>query len=106
VDTESLKGYLKYEISLDELYAVDDRYDFLRQRDAIFIENSAKSPQEPDRALEVRHIYNGPLIDYLNDHPERYHIQQAARRQIGREVADNERLTILEVIPTWVSERD
>lgn len=106
LDLETLKGYMKYEISLDELYAVDDRYAFLRQGDAICIENSSSSSQEPERAVEVRYIYKGPLLEYLNNHPESYRVRLAAKRQIGREVADDEQVTIVEVVPTWASQQN
>lgn len=106
LDAETLKSVMRYESSLKELYAVDDRYDFLHPHDVVFLENTADSPQEPGRALEVRYVHKGTLIEYLSQHPESYRIRQTARSQVGRDIVDDEPITILEVDPTWVYERN
>ena len=102
LDSEALKAFLNHTPRLDTLYAADNRFDFLRQRDIIAVANSAGKPSELEHLLEVRHIQKGSFIDYLNDHRGNYRVRQDAMRQIGREIADEEHLTILEVETTWL----
>ena len=85
---------------MDTLYAVDNRFDTLGQRDIIAVANSAKQPGEPDCFLQILHIQKGFFHEYLNDHHDKYRIRQAAKRQIGREIADEEQVIILEVETT------
>jgi hypothetical protein len=101
LDAETLKGFLDYTDRLDTLYAVDNRFDFLRQRDIIAVANSAGQSGGSDRFLQVLHVQKCSFIEYLNDHHADYRIRLAARRQVGREIADEEQLTILEVEVTW-----
>jgi hypothetical protein len=101
LDAETLKGFVDYKDRLDTLYAVDNRFDFLRQRDIIAVANSAGQSGGSDRFLQVLHVEKCSFIEYLNDHHGDYRIRLAARRQVGREIADEEQLTILEVDITW-----
>ena len=104
LDPETLKGFLGYKDRLDTLYAVDNRFDFLRQRDIIAVTGTARTPEESDRLLQILHIQKSPFLEYLNDHYGDFRIRQAAKRQIGREIADEEQVTILEVETTYVNE--
>jgi hypothetical protein len=84
LDPETLKGFLDYSFNLDTLYAVDNRFDFLRPHDIIAVSDSSHQPGEPGRLLEIRHIQKGPFLEYLKDHVRAYSIRLAAQRQIGR----------------------
>ncbi len=101
LDTETLKGFVDHRDRLDALYAVDNRFDFLRQRDIIAVANSARRPDQSDVFLQIMHIQKGPFLEYLNDRND-YRIRQAAKRQIGREITDEEQVTILEVETTYM----
>jgi len=103
-DPETLKGWLDYTVDLDTLYAVDNRFDFLQQRDIIAVANSARESGASDRLLQIRHIQKGPLLEYLKYQHGDHRIRTAAKRQIGREIADDEHLTILEVATTFRTE--
>lgn len=83
--------------AVDTLYAVDDRYDFLQQRDIVAVANSASQAGEPERYLQILHIQRGPLGDYIASNLSPFNIRFAAQRQIGREIADEERIVVLEV---------
>jgi len=98
---EVLKGFRDYG-PLDTLYAVDDRFDFLRQRDIIAVADSARQAGAFERFLQILHIQKGPFVEYLRDHHEPFSIRHDAQRQIGREIADEEQVTILEVETTHV----
>jgi hypothetical protein len=96
-----LKEFREYG-PLDTLYAVDGRFDFLRQRDIVAVANSAREAGYPDRLLQILHIQKGPFADYLKEHGEPFDMRQAARRQVGREIADEEQVTIFEVETAYV----
>jgi hypothetical protein len=96
LDPAILKGFRDYGL-LDTLYALDDRFDFLHQRDIVAVADSAYSADHSDRLLQVLSIQKGPFAEYLKDQRDPYGIQHDAKRQIGREVADEEHVTILEV---------
>jgi hypothetical protein len=101
LDAETLKGVKDYSLPLNTLFALDGRFDFLQQRDIISVANSGRAGYA-DHDIEVRHIYKGPFADYLNKQPETHTARQAAMRQIGREVGDEEQIAILEVEITYV----
>jgi hypothetical protein len=82
---------------LDTLYAVDDKFDFLQQRDIVAVADSAREAGGPDRMLQILHIYKGPFVEYLKDRIDPFGIRHDARRKIGRDVVDEEQVTILEV---------
>jgi hypothetical protein len=96
LDPTILKGFRDYG-PLDKLYALDDRFDFLRQRDVVAVADSAYSVDQSDRLLQVLYIRKGPFAEYLKDQPEPFGTRRDAKRQIGRDVADDEHVTILEV---------
>jgi hypothetical protein len=103
LDLETLKTFRGYE-RLDTLYAVDDRFDSLRQRDIIAVADNGELPDAPQRRLLIKHIQKSRLLEYINDHDGNYHVRWAAQRQIGREIGDEELVTILEVEITYASE--
>lgn len=96
LDPETLSGLKNYKISLDTLFTLDDRFDFLRQRDVVGVDGLG------ERFLEVRHIYKGPFAQYLNRQSDQYNIRHAAKRQIGREVDGEDPVTVLEVESTFI----
>jgi hypothetical protein len=102
LDVATLKGLKDYTLALDTLFALDDRFDFLQQRDVVEVANSVRESYGSDRDIEVRHIYKGPFVQYLNEVPDKYSVREAAKRQIGREVGDDEPITVLEVEFTFV----
>jgi hypothetical protein len=93
---EVLKDIREYR-EMDTLYAADGRFDFLRQRDIVAVADSAQQAGEPERHLQILHIQRGPLANYIASNLSPYGIRFAAQRQIGREVADEEKVVILEV---------
>jgi len=97
LDATTLKGLNSYTLSLDTLIAVDGRYDSLQQRDIVEIANSARQGYDRDSAVVVRHVHRGLFSDYLKDQNDKYSVREAAKRQVGREVGDEEKITILEV---------
>ncbi|TQF27560.1 hypothetical protein UNPF46_29950 [Bradyrhizobium sp. UNPF46] len=104
--SDVLSAYLKYELSLDELAAIDGRYDFLRQGDVVFIEGAIRNPHESERAVEVRHVFKGRLGDYLADQPERLKVRHEIQRQVTRDVTDDQEVVIVEIAPTWLKDDD
>lgn len=89
---------------MDTLYAVDGRFDFLHQRDIVAVAGSAMEVGAPERLLQILHIQKGPFANYLKDHLEQFGVRRDAQRQIGREIADEEQVTVLEVEATSVRE--
>jgi hypothetical protein len=96
LDPETLKGLRDYKITLDTLFALDDRFNFLQQRDIVRIANTARDGMD-DRLLEVRYIYKGPFALYLNEQFDQHSIRQAAKGQLGREIDRQDIVTVLEV---------
>jgi hypothetical protein len=94
---EVLKDVREYRATVDTLYAVDGRFDFLRQRDIVAVADSAQQAGEPERHLQILHIHKGSLANYVASNGSHFGIHFAAQRQIGREVADEEQVVILEV---------
>jgi hypothetical protein len=82
---------------LNTLYAVDDRFDFLKQHDIVAVADSARQEGERERMLQILHIQKCSFREYFTDRLEHFSIRHDAKRQIGREVADEEQLTILDV---------
>ena len=85
LDPETLKRFQEHKEPLDTLYAVDSRFDFLRPGDIIAVADTARTPDEPDRLLQILHIETSSLPDYLNDNQGNYRIREMAKRQIGRD---------------------
>ncbi|MGJ5155396.1 hypothetical protein [Bradyrhizobium sp. HKCCYLR1023] len=106
LDSGTLKGINDYSTTLDTLIAVDDRYNFLQQRDIVEIANSARQTNDRDSAVVVRYIHRGRLADYLKDQNDRYRVRETAKRQIGRQVDDEEQVTILEVDFAYVRDEE
>jgi Restriction endonuclease len=96
----TLKGFLDYSDHLDTLFAVDDHLDFLQQRDIVAVAGSARPPAGIDRLIQVLHVQKCPFGEYLKGHQADHRVRQAAKRQIGRELADGEIVTILEIEAT------
>ena len=101
LDPETLKLFQDYRDPLDTLYAVDSRFAFLCPGDIIAVADTARTPDESDRLLQILHIQKSPLPEYLDDHDGDYRIKRAAKRQIGREIGEEEQVTILEVQTTY-----
>jgi hypothetical protein len=64
--------------------------------------SSDRSAGEAEITLEVRHVAKMPLAKYLSDFWDKYRLRQAATRQVGREINDQDELTILEVERTCI----
>ena|SRR5438874_1044549 len=105
LDPETLKRFQDYRDPLDTLYAVDSRFDFLRPGDIVAVANTSRTPDESDRLLQILHVQKSPLPEYLNDHRGIYSIRKAAKRQIGREIGEEEQVTILEVQTTYLRDQ-
>jgi hypothetical protein len=97
LDTQTLKGFLEYKSDADTLYAIDDRYDFLQQRDIVPV---AGTSQGGEHFLKVMYIQKSPFGAFLKNHPEAYKAKRFANQQIGREVGEVEEVTIVEVSRT------
>jgi hypothetical protein len=96
LDPDVLKGFRDYG-PLDTLYAVDNRFDFLSQGDIVAVAESAREAGDADRLLQILHIHRGPFVEYLKDRRDHFGIRHNAMRQIGRDIDDEEPVTILEV---------
>ena len=91
------------------LYAVDDRFDFLAVADVVGIagtEGKLGTPGEPI-LIQVTHkrtVSGKAFLESLVDDPSLMH---EVRQQIGREVAENDQLRILEYKTThqWIIHR-
>lgn len=89
--------------SVQTLYAVDERFDFLAVADVIGIEGTEGklgTPGEPI-LIQITHkrmMLGKAFLESLKDDPT---LMYEARQQIGREVAENDQLRILEFKPTY-----
>lgn len=89
--------------SMRTLYAVDDRFDFLAVADVIGIEGTEGklgTPSEPI-LIQITHKRTVPgevFLENLKDEPT---LTYDSRQQIGREVAENDQLRILEFKPIY-----
>jgi hypothetical protein len=92
---ENTKRELWTDYSLNSLFDVSGRYEFLGLRDVIEVKG-LRPPFDTDRTfVEITSKYQIASREYLEDYPESgftYQIQ----RQIGRELKDADVLTILE----------
>jgi hypothetical protein len=94
---------------MQTLYAIDDRFDFLAVTDVIGIagtEGKVGTPGEPI-LIQITHKRIMPgkaFLESLKDDPTLMH---EVRQQIGREVAENDQLRIVEFKTThqWVIDR-
>jgi hypothetical protein len=95
--------------SMQTFYAVDDRFDFLAVADVISIagtEGKLGTPGEPI-LIQITHkrmVSGQAFLESLMDDPSLMH---EVRQQIGREVAENDQLRILEFKTThqWAIDR-
>jgi hypothetical protein len=85
------------------LYAVDDRFDFLSVADVIAIEGTEGKPGTPGEPtlIQITHKRMLPgkaFLESLKDDPT---LMYETRQQIGRDVAENDQLRILEFKITY-----
>jgi hypothetical protein len=93
-DPETLKNYLEYKGDADTLYALDARYDDLQPRDIVAVAGNTSSDE---RLLRVTHVERTRIGSYLEDNPRAWEARRLASRQVGREIADDDEVTIVEV---------
>lgn len=91
LDEQTLKNVREYKSDDKTLYADDDRYDLLKPRDVIRVNDAAE-----ERFLEVMQIERTTLSAYLRHHQNQWNEKQIARRQIGRDVGEDEEIVIVE----------
>ena len=101
LDAETLKGLKDYTLTLDTLFALDDRFDFLQQRDVVEVANSVRESYGSDRDRRRTSI-KVLLCSISMRYPTSIVCGKPQRVKIGREVGDDELITVLEVEFTFV----
>ncbi len=91
LDADSLQRFLKYEDAAASLFAFDDRYDFLAAREVIQL---ASTPGTDEHFLRITHVAKTRYGDYLQDSDDQFAVQQLSRRQLGRDVEEDEQVTV------------
>ncbi|MDR3548491.1 MAG: hypothetical protein P4M11_09550 [Candidatus Pacebacteria bacterium] len=91
LDAVSLKNFLEYKNDASTLFADDGKFDSLVIGNVVRVEHESN-----ERFLEVTHVEQSTLGAYLKNHPQAWEIRKFANQQLGREVINDEILTILE----------
>ena len=92
LDPETLKRFRDYDDDADILFAIDDRYGFLNPRDYVKVEG------RPDEAyLLVTFVCRTAFGDYVDKSYRSYRLRSFAERQVGRKLADDDVVTVVEV---------
>lgn len=94
LDAVTFKAHFEYKNDAETLYAMDDRYAYLKQRAVVPI---AGTHEGSIHYLRVTNIQTCTLAEYLRYHSKAFQARQFAARQIGRAVSDTDSMTILEV---------
>jgi hypothetical protein len=89
LDRESVKALNNFQPGADTLFADDDRYDFLRPRDLIALEDSGAE----EAWIQVTSTFEEIVADFFTD----YRQKAAASRQLGREPKPEELIRVVEV---------
>jgi len=94
LNDQALKKYNEYE--LEALYDIDDRYNFLKPKDVIQIEDN-----DSENYIQITHIFKSKTIDHINDTPEPYKTKNCIQVQLKREIKDSELINIYEFIRVY-----
>lgn len=100
---ESLRAFNEYRI--DTLYADDSKYEFIKQRDLIGVDDS-KGNSSGDIFLQITHKFREKVGKYLED--KDFKARNSINLQLGRVVDDKEEINIYEFkkIYKWQLERN
>ena len=93
LDKASLDSFKKYG-SIDALYAADDRFDFLKQRDVVSIADAATN-SDPGQ-IQVTSKFESSIKDYLNAVSNSLEVERSIKHQLGREHNYSDRIKVLE----------
>jgi len=80
------------------LFDIDNKYDFLKARDYIMISGVKSNGEE--LYIEITNIQRAKLKDCLEENGGQYS-RKLIERQVGRQVKDNEQITIMEFERTY-----
>jgi len=92
LDPETLKNLEKYSKDADTLFALDERYDKLKARQVIEIVGG----KEP-HFLRVTYATKTPFAEYVKHNSWIWNVRRLASQQVGRDVTDEDIVTVLEV---------
>jgi len=90
----TLKAFSDYSPEGETLYAFDDTYGYLKERDLIRV---AGLPEPDERFVQITWKGRLPFGAYLAHHSDAWKVRRHLKTQFGRDVQDDEEITVIEL---------